>query len=228
MIDVAVIVPVLGRPHNARPLVESLNASTHRARIIFVVSPNDPAQQAACDETWADMLVVPWEPGPADYARKINLAYPLCDEPLVLLGADDLRFHPGWLEAVEVVADGWDCGVIGTNDRANPLVIAGTHSTHPVVRRCYIDEHGGSVGEPGTVYHDGYDHQWVDNELVATAQARGCYAHAHGAVVEHLHPLYNRQVETDATYAKGQAQGHADRALYESRRHLWEHAAVPV
>lgn len=217
---------MLNRPQNAQPLVDSFRASlasSDDARLEFIVSMSDTDEQwTACVSTGAGVLAAENEPGPADYALKIQTGYELTDEPLVLLAADDLIFHPGWLEAVETIADEYDCGVIGTNDMANPLVKRGLHSTHPVVRRCYIDKYGGVVGQPGVVYSDAYDHQWCDVELVQTAMARGCYAHAHDAVVAHIHPLYNRTVATDETYKKGQAKGLADRRLYESRRHLWK------
>lgn len=224
----AVIVPVLNRPQNAQPLVDSFEASGADATLTFVVSSGDVSQWAVCFDLSTrsfdavTMLTVSRESGPGDYAYKIQCGYDGTTEQLVLLAADDLIFHPGWLEAVERIADEYDCGVIGTNDQANPLVKRGLHSTHPVVRRCYIDTHGGVVGEPGIVYHQGYDHQWVDCELVETAKARGCYAHAHDAIVEHRHPLYDRKVASDATYKKGQAKGSEDRRLYESRKHLWE------
>lgn len=231
MTAVAIVVPVLSRPRNARPLVESvLRATTVEWDLVFVCSPGDTEQIAACDDIalWpnVDILIVDWPAGPGDYARKIQAGYDLTDAPYVLLGADDLRFHPGWDTAALAVAREFDVGVIGTNDRANPSVIAGNHSTHPLVARCYIDTHGGSVGEPGVVYHAGYDHQWVDSELVETAKARGCYAHCHDSVVEHLHPLFNHRVQSDSTYERGQQGGQTDRDLYESRRHLWERAAV--
>lgn len=224
---IAVIVPVLNRPQNAAPLVESLKASGADALLVFVCSTGDADEIDACvsQAVRSDVAVlfeiVEWELGPGDYAKKINHAYQWTEEPLVLLAADDLVFHPGWLEAVEKIVDEFDVGVIGTNDRANPLVKQGLHSTHPVVRRCYIDTYGGVVGEPGVVYHEGYDHQWVDCELVQTAQARGCYAHAHDAIVEHRHPLFSHDVKSDDTYCKGQAKGREDHALFQSRRHLW-------
>lgn len=218
----AVIVPVLARPQNAQPLVDSFKASGVDADLYFVASSSDTDEVNACWDTDAVTITLDRPPGPADYSAKIQAGYEATEEPLVLLAADDLIFHPGWLEAVEKIADEYDCGVIGTNDMANPLVKRGLHSTHPVVRRCYIDRYGGVVGEPGTVYHAGYDHQWCDVELVETAKARGCYAHAHDAIVEHRHPLYDRKVASDATYKKGQAKGSEDRRLYESRRHLWE------
>ena len=103
---------------------------------------------------------------------------------------------------------------------------AGQHSTHPFVARKYIDSLGGVVGQPGQVYFEGYDHNYVDVELVETAKARGCYAHAHASRIEHRHPLWDRSVAKDETYAKGRAGFQADRRLYESRRHLWERERV--
>ncbi len=226
MSRIAVIVPVLGRPQNAAPLAESLNASTDGAYLVFVASPGDSSQFDACVETGCLTLEMDRRAGPGDYARKIQHGYEQTVSPLVLLAADDLRFQPGWLEAVERIADEYDVGVIGTNDNANPSVKAGRHSTHPVVRRCYIDRYGGSVGEPGQVYHQGYDHNWVDCELVETAKARGCYAHAHDALVTHHHPLYDHRIKRDATYAKGNAREREDAALFRSRRHLWEQAVL--
>ncbi len=227
--DIAVIAPVLGRPANAAPLAESLAASTDRARLVFVCSPEDQEQRHACAAATRGprhlTMGVEWRAGPGDYARKINAAYAATSEPLVLLAADDLRFRPGWLEAVEAVAEEFDAGVIGTNDGANPLVLKGLHATHPVVRRCYIDNLGGVVGRPGQVYFEGYDHNMVDVELVQTALARGCYAHAFDAHVTHLHPLW-RSAPMDATYLKGRTKVRRDQLLYRSRAPLWEREAV--
>ena len=227
MSDIDVIVPVLNRPANAAPLVESLAASTDRARLYFVCSRADREQEKACHAAGGFVLLAMFPPGPGDYARKINTGFRQTRSPLVLLAADDLRFHPGWLEAVEAcAAERPDAGVIGTNDLANPQVMRGRHSTHPVVRRSYVKEIGGVVGRPGIVYCEEYDHQFVDNELYATAVARGAYVHCYEARVEHMHPIFRRAVKMDATSEKGLARGAEDRRLFESRRHLWEREAV--
>lgn len=221
------LVPVLGRPANAQPLVDSLAATDPDAHLWFLCSRGDDAEVDACQRTGMTVVVADFAPGPGDYARKINLGYRLAFEhPYVLCAADDLRFHAGWDEAaLRMLA--YDVGVVGTNDLGNSQVIAGLHSTHPLVARGYIDSLGGYVGGEGRVYFEGYDHQWCDVELVLTAQQRGCYAHAHGSRVEHLHPLW-RKARTDATYRKGQAHGATDRRLFESRRRLWELEQVPA
>src|SRR5579859_4438844 len=118
-----VLVPVLNRPANAARVANSLRDSTTAAELLFVCSPRDEAEIDACRMV-AETLVVGWEPGPGDYARKIQFGYDNTDEPLVLLAADDLRFRPGWLEAVLAAAE-YDAGVIGTNDLANPSVLRG-------------------------------------------------------------------------------------------------------
>lgn len=169
-------------------------------------------------ETGEDFIIVDWEPGPGDFACKHNLAFQHTQAPYVLLGADDLEFRPGWDERVIAVAASSRAGVIGTDDDANPLVKRGRHATHAVVSRDYIDTWGGTfLDGPGVVYHEGYQHQYVDTELVEAARQRGEWVFAHGAVVAHHHPIYDRSVPMDATYQKALADAHADKALYVSR-----------
>ncbi len=227
---ITVLCPVLDRPQNAAPLVNSLRTSTHRAELIFLCTRDDREQIDACLKAlwdtgtdWGRVLTVGWEAGPADWSRKCQYGYDRAQTELVLLGADDLRFHVGWLEAIErTFAAHTDAGVIGTNDMANRAVIAGEHSTHPVVVRSYIDKTGGVVDEgPGRLMHLGYDHQWAETELVRTAMSRGRYVHCHEALVEHQHPIW-RTAPMDATYTKALAKGSQDAGLFHARKHLWE------
>lgn len=236
MTEITIVVPVLARPANARPLVESVLAATQCDwELVFVCSPGDTDQIEACDElaSWPNvrMLITGWPAGKADWARKCELARHATDAPYLLLGADDIRFQPGWDSAVLELFDGYDVGVVGTNDLANPSVVAGAHSTHPVVARCYADTHG-TIDDPDLMLPDCYWHNWVDSELVETAKARGCFAFAPDARVPHSHPIFDRSVPLDATYRLGRERYAEDRALFESRRHLWARAgaraAVPA
>jgi hypothetical protein len=228
--EVLVVVPVLARAQNARPLVESISETANSDWFLFFVCSSGDTEEinAVTDAIGFNgrcgMSILPETPGPGDYARKIQSGYDnylFLDIPYVLLAADDLRFHPGWDTSALAVFAETGAGVVGTNDLGHPQVKAGTHSTHPFVSRAYIDERGGVVGRPGQVYFDGYSHNYVDVELVQTAQARGAYVHCHESRIEHLHPLWNRSVAKDETYAKGRAGFQADRALFESRKHLW-------
>ena len=229
MLDV--VVPVLSRPQNAQPLVDSIQKATKVPHTItFMCSPGDLEEQAACIRTSANVHTVDWEPGPGDYAKKINAGYKQRRFPFVLLAADDLEFEPGWDLAVLKQADRSGAGVIGTNDQANPLVMKGKHSTHPVVRRTYIDATGGTFFDgPNVVYHEGYDHQAVDNELYEAAVGRGEWAFAMTSIVRHLHPIYPHRgrgrTPMDDTYRRGMSRGKEDIQLFKARLEQWKSAS---
>lgn len=221
MPSITVIVPVLGRPQNAGPVADSFHANqTIDGTLIFVCTPGDTAEIAACWETDAVVIEHDEPVGPGNYAKKIQAGYRYSDDEYLLLGADDLRFHKGWDVAVLEIAEEFDVGVVGTNDLGNGAVIAGRHSTHPLVARGYIETLGGAYDEPGQVYHEGYSHNYVDLELVELAKHRGCYAHCHESVVAHHHPFWGK-AKMDATYRRGQQDARADRVLFEQRRKLW-------
>lgn len=223
---IAIVIPVLGRPEQIANVVASIDASTSVGhRVLFMCSPSDQVGIDACrsvdSRQYLYIHVVEWKPGKADFARKTNLGFDETDEPFVFLGATDLRFRSGWDHAALRVAEETGAGVIGTDDMGNGLVRAGKHATHPLVRRSYIEELGGTFDEePGVVYAECYDHQAVDNELVFVAQERGQWAFARGSKVEHLHPLW-RKSPMDATYEKALARGREDIRLFGERRADW-------
>lgn len=215
-----VLLPVLNRPQNAEPVAETIRA-TSDARILFICSRGDRGQVAECKRLAKKIddlvvLVVSWEPGPGDYARKINFAFGLTEDEWVFTGADDLRFHDGWLFAALSVAAQKNARVVGTNDMCNPMTMRGGHSTHTLVARSYVDELGGGWDGPGIVLHEGYDHQCVDNELVTAAKQRHEWAHCRMSRVQHLHPLCEK-IARDATYTKALAHGQEDIALFRQR-----------
>lgn len=215
-----VVVPVLGRPEQIGPLAESVR-STSDARLVFVCSPKDTVAKRECKKTGEKVMVVRWEPGPADYSRKINHAYRHTTEEWIFCGATDLSFRPNWLTNALRVGERGGAGVIGTQDMGNPLVKRGRHATHPLVSRAYIEECGGTFDATGEIYSERYDHQYIDLELVETARLRGRWAFAKNSVVEHLHPNWNKGVWDD-TYEKAFAHAREDRNLYVSRMKLCE------
>lgn len=213
MTDCVVIVPMLGRGHLMDRLRESLANSTDRARILWVVTAGD---FDVLDELHGEdhVMVPPRTRG--DYAHKINTGVAASDEPLILTGAIDLHFWPGWLETAEALLDE-RVRVVGTNDLTNERT-AHEHSTHTLVSRDYVDR-GLIDGRPGLLCED-YIHEFCDDELVGTAIKRGAYAHADESIVEHLHPMAEK-AEWDATYLQMRARIRADRSLYHRRRQLW-------
>jgi hypothetical protein len=217
---VLVLTPVLGRPERAAPVAASIRASDDRAEPLFLCSPGDDDEIAACrDSGWT--IVVPWECGPADYGRKMNRGVELARSygfDWAFLGADDLVFHPGWLDQCLRVWERTGACVVGTNDMGNQRVISGRHSTHTLVHVDYLD--CGTIDEAGKILHEGYGHSFCDDEFVQTAQMRGTYVHAGEAFVEHQHPNWGKG-EDDATYRKGMSSFDADRRLYERRKQMF-------
>lgn len=214
---VIIIVPVLGRPHRVAPLMASVEEATPEPhRTLFVASANDAPEIAALDAAGADYITVP--PARGSWACKINDGYRASTEPFLFTGADDLQFHPGWFSAA--VAHMSDrVHVVGTTDLCNPRTMNGDHSTHTLVARSYVEAHG-TIDKPGQVLHEGYHHDYADDELIATARARGAYAHALDSTVEHLHPWADKAPD-DATYRLGRRWRQHGRRLFRQRERLW-------
>lgn len=211
----AVIVPMRGRPHRVAPLLETLYA-TCKPTVLFAIDPNDQAVARAIDAVRADRFDVIWRKR-GDYARKINEGIARTTAEHLFLAADDLAFHPGWYEAAAALLDG-PIGVVGTNDICNPRTMRGDHATHCLVARWY-SELGTIDGQPGLL-HEGYRHEYVDDELVGTAKHRRAWAFAADSIVEHLHPLASKAPMDDQYAAQGMRM-RASRAEFDRRRQLW-------
>jgi hypothetical protein len=190
------------------------------SELIFLLSPNDGAVIDTVLRNGLRAHVVNWRPARSDYSRKMNYGYRASERQWLLLGAQDIRFHPGW--DVEALRCALETGrrVIGTNDIGNPESFRkGSFSTHPLVARSYADEMG-TVDGPGALVAEVYDHNWVDRELAETAAHRGEWFFCRRSVVEHLHPHWGKAV-MDSTYHKGLRNFGRDRRIYQERRRLW-------
>lgn len=209
---VDVLVPVLHRPRNVEPFMQTLLASTGLATAWFICDRDDKIEQDEVLRCGGRVLKCD-----GTFAEKANYAYGKVSPaaPWVFLAGDDVQFRPGWLDHALFMADAYGAEVVGTNDLGNPRVTRGDHATHMLVRRSYVDEVGASVDGPGSLCGP-YGHWFVDDELVGLAQRRGVWQMALGSVVEHMHPYWNKGV-TDAVYEKGAASAEADRVLFEQR-----------
>lgn len=217
MISIAIIIPVLGRPQQIQPVLDSIAFATTdiNHRVIFVCSPNDKTRKV-CQKTDAETLVVDWKPGRADFARKINYAFGQTDEKWIFQGATDLNFHPRWANNALHVAHNTGVGVIGTNDLGNPIVKRGNHATHILFSRDYIDQYGGTYDGTGIVFSEAYSHQFVDTEFIQTAMQRGQFKPCLRSIVEHLHPHWGKG-EMDDTYVKSEQDFREDSKIYGKR-----------
>lgn len=216
MSDVAIIVPVLNRPQNVKPLLDSIRASTPEPyRVLFVCDPGDIAEQDAIAAAGGWMI----SPG-GSWAVKCNAGIRATDEELVMLGADDLTFLPGWLEAARA-AMCHGAQVVGLNDMI-PRPTRPTHATAFVMDRRYADLPT-IDGRPGPIC-ELYLHAGPDDELVGTAKKRGLYVYAEAARIRHDHPLVGPNAggtKMDATYKRGMDHWPTDRRTLRRRQRLW-------
>lgn len=228
----AVLCPVLNRPDNVRPLVESFRQSTREgeALLYFIVDLDDTKQreavEAAVNNSPEYVRMVTAETGPS-FAQKLNDGLRATTEPWLLVIGDDVRFHDGWLDATRKVSDRFD--VIGTNDTAgpvkNPKVASGAHADHFFVRRAYVDEHGACLDGPGILAPEAYKHWYTDMEIVGLAKARGVFTPCFESIVEHLQPGYDGREDlrqADPTYMLAVANAETDHETWLTRVPLIE------
>ena len=210
MKTIAVLAPVLRRPQNVRPLIDSLNESTDDATLYFIANDDDVAELDEIRAAGGNVILCP----DVSWAKKINYGFKNTVEPWVLLGADDIRFRPGWVETVRNDLESF-YGVIGTNDLGNINTMTGTTSTHPLVNRKYVIDLG-TIDVRGDVVHAGYHHNYPDTELCETAKHRGMYKHRLDCCIEHFHPAWGKAVD-DEVYLLGRARLHEDSLTFAGR-----------
>jgi glycosyltransferase involved in cell wall biosynthesis len=218
--EIAVIVPTLGRPDALGPLVENLRRTTPPAyRLCFVVDPDDEASHSALAALSPAPEVLVLEHG-GTYPVKVNAGARATAEPLLLPTADDVVFHPGWYEAA-LSRFRKGAQVVGTSD-LTPATEGGRHATMPIVTRSYVEDPGAAYGEKGVVFHEGYHHNFVETELWQLACHRGVAVFEPASVIEHRHPSWGT-AEVDDTYRRGSLAGWGpDRALFEGRMAQWK------
>jgi hypothetical protein len=219
--DLAIAIPALGRPHLIEPVYLSARDATPGARVVFACTDTDTEVLAEVGRVGAERILSPPRQV-GDYARKVNAVFRATPEcGLLFCGATDLVFRRGWFEAAVAYLDQPGVGVVGTNDLGSPRVKAGLHSTHSLVTRAYITRYGGTFDGPGWVLHEGYTHEFIDDELVGTARKRGAYAHAGDAHVEHRHPDWDASVPRDALHFQQGARMRASMLEFRMRRRRW-------
>jgi hypothetical protein len=213
--ELAILVPVLGRPHRVKPFLDAVEGSIPAARVLFLADPHDrPEHEAIERELGREGLRVELDLAGGNYAGKINRGVAVATEPLLFAAADDLEPQPGWFGAAKAAMTG-AVGVVGVNDL---IERQRDHATHFLLSRAYA-ERPSIDGTPGPFF-EGYFHWQCDDELIATAKQRGAYAYAPDAHVLHLHPMAGRAPD-DATYQRGRARQRQDRKLFMQRSALW-------
>lgn len=213
----AILVPVLNRPQNIAPLIDSfLNNCPRTSTLNFLSDARTDQEEyeTYCKECTyirlgEDYERIIWQQTTnlITWPEKINEGIKRINADWYLCGADDIRPHKGWWEAANHLRENPQIGLIGTNDLGNPRVLAGEHTTHPLIRRTYYLQ-GGLDGE--SLIPQFVKHWYVDDILVATAKKRNAWAFCPDAIIEHLHPYWEKG-EWDSTYSLGESSATEDR-----------------
>lgn len=212
MIDV--VVPTFKRPLALESTYEQLkdNQDIH---LIFVAHESDDVSRIKLARMNVDFVI---DVQPASGVNATNCGYWCTTSDWFVIGQDDFKWHDNWLEEALKVRDKTNAKVIGFNDG-----YTGNRPEHSVgwlVERKFVLENSLSIGFPNVIFNPHYKKNFSDNELCDTARFRNVWAYAQKAVLEHLHPSFNKS-KSDKTYEVLDKKFDEDMALYHSRRHLW-------
>ncbi len=211
MPEVAIVVPVMRRPQNAERFTKSLRESDADAEVFAVYDAEDAATREAWEAAGAWMVLA--ETGES-YACKVNWAFQFVTTPWVFICGDDVIFDPEWFKPIRYIINRQpEIRVIGVPDGSGSTA---DFAPHFLLAADYVTERGASWDGPGVVCHEGYRHNYVDNEIIDVAKKRGVWHLCRTSLVEHLHPAW-RKGEWDEVYKIGVDSAPADAALYERR-----------
>jgi GT2 family glycosyltransferase len=197
---ISVLLATTGRPEMASEALSNIAATTSGHEVEIVVAADVehvtiPPLPSHCT------VVYDYQPELRGSSKAWNDALRLSTGDPVVLSADDVVFHDGWLaaalDALDTLPDGW--GFVGLNDGHWGADL----STHYMMSRRLIAEVFG-----GVVAWECYLHSFQDREANARAQAAGRYVWCEQARITHRHWLWGEraQDETDARNLGGHAQ----------------------
>lgn len=197
-VKISVIIPVV-RLDQIGTVVERLHKSVNGADIEVITVTSEPLELPGTVNVIHDGTPV----------EKWNYGAAHSDADLFVLGADDVWFRDGWLEAsVDALNGIGGHGVVALND-GSPL--AGTTATHYVISRSYACSELGGVICPAA-----YKGWWMDNEVSVRAKRDKMFAYAKGAVIEHRHPVWGT-AEDDYWYELGQSWNNEGEQIFNER-----------
>lgn len=228
-IRVAVCMPTTGRAQQARRCIEGLLSQAQPQGVdLFVVAavPEDDSETlgmvAALWDVVDGLLLVKRAPGSTavdgwnEAAARARSSASSLDGPgpdWFVLGADDLVFHPGWLEMALRVVELTGAQVVGFDDGGHTCIEQ--YAPHYMCSRWWAEE-----TQEGFFVPPVYKSWWFDREVCERAREMGLYTAATGAVLEHKHPDW-KTAPMDETYRQAWPLHDVDRATYTARKMEW-------
>ena len=197
---IALLVPSRGRPHNARALIESWQATTEgKSWLWFLIDEDDPTANAY-SQLWSELNNGPslqlgfWFGTPARLVEWTNVAATHFMGRHAILGSvgDDHRLSLGWESTILRAFDELGgTGIVYGDDgiRGEDCATAFFFSSN-IVRTL------GYMGPPTL------EHLFVDDAAMALGRAAGCLRYVPELKIPHLHPIAHK-AEWDDTYQRG-------------------------
>ncbi len=199
----SVILPTLGRAKRLEIAVTSLWRTTMDFNVECIVVSEEGASRRIGTDLGCRVIKTP---GGLTAVEKWNLGAAEAKGEWIALGADDLLYHKGWLEAA---LEANISGYVGFNDLFLRLR---TFATHFMMTKAFaIENNGGCLAIPA--YHSWF----LDMETAARAKRAGAYVYAEKAIVEHRH-VDHGMARMDPTYEIGKKWHDVDQAIYERRQ----------
>lgn len=183
--------------------------------VIYVCHETDTKSQEWLRDKGIDPVI---DLQPPSGVNATNAGYWEATADWVVIGQDDFVWHEGWLDEALSVQEETGAKVIGFNDGYDKRNFE--HSVGWLVDREFVEDFSLAVGFPNVIFFPHYKKNFSDNELCDTARDRGVWAYAKNAILEHMHPSFNK-ADNHPTYTNLDAHLSVDRELYDSRKHLW-------
>lgn len=219
---ISILLATTGRPEMAVDCLSSILDTTEGRLVEYVVAiDNDFITQERVEtlfkERKVSRLKVSYQEDYRGPSKAWNDALRLSAGDPVVLAADDLIFHPGWLEAAQEkmaeLPEGG--GLVGFNDTQ---IDGQGLATHYMLSRWFIDHYLG-----GVIAWEFYKHSFNDVEINERAKLANRFIYAPKAIVEHRHWIFGTRsqdatdtrflgehAESQAKYTERAAQGFPD------------------
>lgn len=211
MPTITIVLPTRGRPAELARCFESLVATAPSVQVVVVMDEGDDETQAVFNSFVKRLPLRPLVVAAGrTAAQKWNDGLLVVETNTVVFAADDLVFHPEWIEkatkALRAFPDG--SALVGFDELANS-----EHPLHFAVTRKLLDEVNG-----GLLVVPHYVSWYMDTELCDKARRWGRYMKNCGAIVEHRHPMHGNAPIDDLHRVGFLANQHRDRWVYETRK----------
>ena len=210
--DITVVIPSQDRPERLLRAVESVLSTARGVEVVLVLDEQDDESRAIV-EPLEHHLVIETVRGDLHTAERWNAGAAIASGDYFVVGADDIIFQDGWLEAaLEAIRMIGASGLVGFNEGEGSSF--GSLATHYMISRKYAVR-----GMGGCMMPPVYEHGHTDVEATLRAKRDGRLVFAERARIEHLHPFYGT-AESDAIYEKADSSRRRDRRLFKRRLKL--------